>query len=106
MAWVYLALAAGFEVTFALTMKASRGFTVLWPSVGTAVAVIGGIGFLTLALRTLPVSVGYPIWVGLGALGTVAFGHLLFGEALGPLKLASVAAIVAGVVGLKLAAQS
>lgn len=104
MAWFYLALAAAFEVAFALSMKASKGFTVFWPSVGTIVGVVGGIALLTLALRTLPVSIGYPIWVGAGALGTVAFGHLVFGEPLSLLKLASVALIGLGVAGLKLAA--
>lgn len=101
MAWLYLALAAIFEVAFALSMKAAKGFTVFWPSVGTVLGVIGGIGLLTLALRSIPVSVGYPIWVGAGAIGSVAFGHLLFGEGLNPLKLVSVLLIVVGVVGLK-----
>ncbi len=59
---------------------------------------------LALALRTLPVSIGYPMWVGAGALGTVLFGFALCGESITLLKLASVAAIVAGIVGLKLAA--
>lgn len=104
MAWVYLALAALFEVAFALSMKASKGFTAFWPSIGTIAGVAGGIGFLTLALRSIPVSIGYPIWVGAGAIGTVAFGHLLYGEALSALKVASVALIGFGVVGLKIAA--
>jgi quaternary ammonium compound-resistance protein SugE len=73
----------------------------------TVVAVIGGIGFLTLAMRTLPVGVAYPIWVAAGALGAVLLGALAFGETLTPLKLASVAVIVLGVIGLKLSgAQS
>lgn len=104
-AWIYLAIAAVFEVAFALSMKASAGFTRLWPSLATLVGVLGGIGFLTLALRTLPVSVGYPAWVGAGALGTVVFGHLVFGESLTPLKLASIGAIVVGVAGLKIASD-
>ncbi len=103
MAWFYLALAAGFEVTFALSMKQSNGFTQLWPSLITVVAVIAGIGFLTLALKTLPVSVGYPIWVGVGALGTVLIGVLVLGEAVNPMKIISVCAIALGVVGLKVA---
>lgn len=73
-----------------------------WPSVGTVIGVMGGIGLLTLALRTLPVSVGYPIWVGAGALGVVAFGWLVFGEEMGLLKVASVTLIALNVIGLKL----
>ena len=57
-------------------------------------------------MKTLPVSIGYPVWVGVGALGTVLFGWVLFGESITLLKFASVAAIVLGVIGLKLAATS
>ncbi len=103
-AWLYLALAAVFEVTFAMSMKYSEGFTRLLPTVVTAVAVVAGITFLTLAMRTLPVSVAYPIWTAVGTLGTVALGYLFLGEALTPLKIASVILIVLGVAGLKVAA--
>ena len=99
-------MAAVFEVAFALSMKASKGFTVFWPSVLTVAGVIGGIAFLSLALRSLPVSIGYPIWVGLGALGTVLFSYAVFGEHLTALKIASVAAIVIGVAGLKVAGSA
>ena len=103
MAWLYLALAAVFEVVFALSMKASKGFTVFWPTVTTVIGVIAGITFLTLSMKTLPVSVAYPIWVGVGAMGTVAFGYWFFGEPLTPLQLASIALIALGVAGLKVA---
>ena len=101
MAWIYLALAALFEVAFATSMKASNGFTQFWPSVATVVGVIGGITFLTLALRSLPVSIGYPIWVGVGALGTVILGAILFGENITIIKIASIALIGIGVAGLR-----
>ncbi|WP_299146972.1 multidrug efflux SMR transporter [uncultured Tateyamaria sp.] len=104
MAWFYLGLAAVFEVTFAMSMKYSEGFTNLRASLITAVAVIAGIGFLTLALRDLPVSVAYPIWTAVGTLGTVALGYVFLGEALTPLKMLSALAIVAGVAGLKISA--
>jgi quaternary ammonium compound-resistance protein SugE len=100
-AWTYLLIAAAFEVAFATSMKASAGFTRLGPSLVTIVAVIGGIGFLTLALRELPVSVGYPVWTGIGAVGTLVLGAVLFGESLTPVRLVSVALIVAGVAGLR-----
>ncbi|MBM2577421.1 multidrug efflux SMR transporter [Jannaschia sp. Os4] len=104
MHWIYLALAAAFEVAFALSMKLSDGFTrPLWSAV-TVVAVVFGIGFLTLALRTLPVSIGYPIWTAAGTLGTVALGWAVLGEDLTPLKIASAALIVCGVAGLKMSA--
>lgn len=100
MAWLYLLVAAAFEIVFASSMKASDGFTRLWPSVTTAVAVVGGIGFLTLALKTLPVSVAYPVWTGIGTLGTVLLGMVLFGEGMTVTKAVGLIAIVGGVVAL------
>ncbi|MDN6859581.1 multidrug efflux SMR transporter [Pseudomonas sp. CAN2814] len=101
MAWAMLMVAAVFEVMFAVSMKYAEGFTRPLPTVITVVAVIGGIFFLTLAMRQLPVSIAYPIWTAIGTLGTVFFGFLLLGEALTLTKLASVALIVAGVAGLR-----
>jgi quaternary ammonium compound-resistance protein SugE len=100
-AWIYLALAAVFEIAFATSMKYAAGFTKIGPSIVTAIATVGGITFLTLALKTLPLSIAYPIWTGVGTLGTVILGLLLFNEAITPLKLISVLAIIAGIVGLK-----
>ncbi|QGZ31318.1 DMT family transporter [Stutzerimonas stutzeri] len=99
--WMFLLLAAGFEVLFALAMKYAQGFTRLLPSAVVMIAASGGIYFLTLALRDLPVSIAYPIWTGIGTLGTVLLGAALLGEALTPLKILSVALIVAGIAGLK-----
>jgi len=94
-------VAAVFEVMFAVSMKYAEGFTRPLPTVVTVLAVIGGIFFLTLAMRQLPVSIAYPVWTAIGTLGTVFFGFLLLGEALTLTKLASVALIVAGVAGLR-----
>lgn len=102
MAWVYLGLAAVFEVAFAMSMKYSEGFTRPLASAITIVGVIGGIGFLTLALKTLPVSVAYPIWTAVGTLGTVILGFAFLGESLSAMKIVSAAAIVFGVAGLKI----
>ncbi|WP_428387931.1 DMT family transporter [Mucisphaera sp.] len=101
MPWLYLTLAAIFEVIFALAMKQSEGFTRLWPTVVTIIGVIGGISLLTLALKTLPVSVAYPIWVAVGTLGTVVFGVVLFGENLSAVKVLGVVLIIGGVACLK-----
>jgi quaternary ammonium compound-resistance protein SugE len=103
MAWVYLGLAAFFEVVFAMSMKYADGFTKPVPTAITVVAVVCGLAFLGLALKTLPVSVAYPIWTAVGTLGTVLLGYLFLGEALTPLKAVSALAIVAGVAGLKVA---
>lgn len=102
MAWVYLALAAVFEVIFALSMKYSEGFTRPIPTLVTGIAVVAGLSFLAMAMRTLPVSVAYPIWTAVGTLGTVVLGFVLLREPLTTLKLASTMAIIGGVAGLKL----
>lgn len=101
MAWVLLLVAAAFEVAFAMGMKYAEGFTRFWPSLITVVAAVGGIGFLTLSMRELPVSVAYPIWTAIGSLGTVFLGFMLLGESLTLVKIVSVGLIVAGVSGLK-----
>jgi quaternary ammonium compound-resistance protein SugE len=100
MAWTYLAAAAAFEIIFALSMKYADGFTRLLPTLVTAIAAVGGIGFLTLAMKTLPVSVAYPIWTAAGTLGTV-----LLDEQLTLAKVVSALAIVGGVAGLKVATE-
>ncbi|WP_406090772.1 DMT family transporter [Kitasatospora purpeofusca] len=102
MTWAYLAVAVVFEIVFALGTNATKGFTRLWPSVLTLTAAAGGIYTLSLALRTLDVSVGYTIWTGLGSIGTVLFGALIFKERITLPKLLSFAAIIAGAVTLKL----
>ncbi len=101
MAWVYLGFAAVFEVIFAMGMKMSDGFTRPIPTVVTLIGIVGGLWLLALAMKELPVSVAYPIWTSVGVLGTVCFGALFLGETITPLKLASAALIVAGVVGLR-----
>jgi quaternary ammonium compound-resistance protein SugE len=102
MAWTYLAAAAVFEIVFALSMKYAEGFTRVVPTVMTVLGVIGGIGFLTLALKTLPVSVAYPIWTAVGTLGTVILGFILLNETMTATKLLSALAIIAGVAGLRM----
>ncbi|GGK68290.1 DMT family transporter [Nocardia camponoti] len=104
MAWIYLAIAVVFEIAFALGTNATRGFTRLWPSVFTLLAAAGGIFTLSLALRTLDVGVGYTIWTGLGAIGTVILGALIFHERITVAKLVSFGAIIAGVIVLRLTA--
>jgi quaternary ammonium compound-resistance protein SugE len=102
LAWFYLLLAAAFEIAFATSMKASEGFTRLWPTLITLAGIVGGLGFLTLAMRDLPVSVAYPIWTGIGAIGTVAIGYYYFGEGMSLIKGLSIAMIIGGVIGLKI----
>ena len=106
MAWLILILAGLFEVAWAIGLKYTDGFTRLWPSVGTIAAIVVSMGLLGLAVRTLPVGTAYAVWVGVGAVGTVILGIVLLDEPANAPRMVSVALIIAGIVGLKLATPS
>lgn len=103
MHWVFLGIASVFEIVFALSANASKGFTHRWYSIQTFAAAAVAIYFLSLSLKVLNVGVGYAIWTAIGVVGTVVFGVVLFGEKLNAGKLVSIGAVVAGVIGLKAA---
>lgn len=103
MAWIILVLAGLFEIGWAIGLKYTEGFTRLWPTVGTVVAMIISLWLLGMAMKSLPVGTAYAIWVGVGTVGTVILGIVLFGEPVNAPRLISVALIVAGLIGLKLA---
>jgi quaternary ammonium compound-resistance protein SugE len=104
MAWGLLVLAGLLEVVWAVGLKYTEGFTRPWPTVGTVGAMVISVGLLGLAMRTLPVGTAYAVWTGIGALGTVILGMLLFNEPVTVMRLVCVGLILAGIVGLKLAA--
>jgi quaternary ammonium compound-resistance protein SugE len=103
MPWIILVLAGLFEVGWAIGLKYSEGFTRLWPSVATVAAMAISLGSLGIAMKSLPLGTAYAIWVGVGAVGTVILGIVLFDEPANALRVGSVLLIVAGLVGLKLA---
>ncbi len=102
-AWILLVLAGLFEIVWAVGLKYSDGFTRLWPSVVTAVAMLISTVLLAMAMRTLPVGTAYTVWVGIGVVGTVIFGIALWDEPVNAARMISVACIVVGVIGLKFA---
>ncbi|MEH6459540.1 quaternary ammonium compound efflux SMR transporter SugE [Chitinimonas sp. JJ19] len=102
MAWILLIIAGLLEIGWAISLKYTEGFTRLWPSVATLGAMVASIALLGLAVRTLPLGTAYAVWTGIGAVGTVLLGIVLFGEAATIARLVCVAMIVAGIVGLKL----
>ena len=103
MAWVILILAGLFETGLAIGLKYTEGFTRFWPTVWTVFAMIVSLWLLGIAMRTLPVGTAYSVWVGVGAVGTVALGIALLEEPANAARLASVGLIIAGIIGLKLA---
>ena len=102
MAWVLLASAGILEIVWAYFMKKSAGFTLLVPTAITVAAMVASFGLLAAAMRTLPLGTAYAVWTGIGTIGTVALGILLFNEPSDVLRLASIGLILAGILGLKL----
>ncbi len=102
MAWVVLFFAGLFEVAWAIGLKYTDGFSKLWPSVGTVVAMTASVVLLGWALKSLPLGTAYAVWTGIGTVGTAALGMLLFGEPAGAARLLCIAAIVGGIIGLKM----
>lgn len=104
MAWIYLLLAGLFEVGWAVGLKFTEGFSRPLPTAFTIVSMVASLGLLGLALKNLPLGTAYAVWTGVGTVGTVMLGIMLFGEAADALRLACIGLIVAGILGLKLAA--
>ena len=102
MKWFILVVAGLLEIGWAVGLKYTQGFTRLWPSVATIAAMAASMVLLAIAMRQLPLGTAYAIWVGIGAIGAAVFGVWLFGDSMTPLKVASLALIVAGIAGLKL----
>jgi quaternary ammonium compound-resistance protein SugE len=102
MTWIILILAGLLEVTWAVGLKYTEGFTRLTPTLLTLAAMAGSVGLLGLALRTLPLGTAYAIWTGIGTVGTVIFGIIVLDEPAGMVRLACIAMIVAGILGLKM----
>ena len=103
MSWIYLIIAGLLEVAWAATMKSTQGFTKLGPSLLTLGLMGVSFYLLGLAMRDLPTSSSYAVWVGIGAVGTALVGLIFLGEERSPLRLISIGLIVLGVIGLRLA---
>ena len=104
MAWLILFVAGLFEVGWAIGLKYTEGFTRPWPTAATVTAMTVSVLLLGVAMRTLPVGTAYAVWTGVGAVGTVALGMVLFNEPATVARLVCVGLILAGIVGLKLTA--
>lgn len=102
MSWIILFIAGLLEVVWAIGLKYTHGFTRLTPSVITVTAMIVSIVLLSWPMRSLPVGTAYAVWTGIGAVGAAITGILLLGESASLARIASLALIVAGIIGLKL----
>ena len=104
MHWLFLFFAGLFEVGWAIGLKYTNGFTRLVPTVLTLASMVVSLGLLGLALKALPVGTAYAVWTGIGSVGTAILGIYLLDEPATAIRLACIGLIVAGIVGLKLAA--
>ena len=102
MSWIILVIAGLFEIGWAIGLKYTQGFTRLWLTLGTVGAMAISVGLLGVAMRELPVGTAYAVWTGIGAVGTVILGIVLFGDPANAPRLVCVGLIVAGILGLKL----
>ncbi|GAB6093159.1 DMT family transporter [Furfurilactobacillus curtus] len=102
MSWIYLVFAGLFEVVWASAMKLSAGFTQIFWTGTTVVGMILSFVMLSLSLKDLPLSVAYPIWTGIGAVGSIIVGALIFQDKFSPLTWLFVGLLVVGLIGIKL----
>ena len=101
MSWLILVFAGLLEVIWAVGLKFTEGFSKPIPSLVTAAAMVASLYLLSVAMRSLPLGIAYAIWVGIGMVGAVVVGFVIFQESLSILKLISLLLIVAGIIGLK-----
>lgn len=102
MAWFILFIAGLLEISWAVGLKYTEGFTRLWPTVFTAAALVASMFLLGLAVRTLPLGTAYAVWTGIGTVGTALLGIVLFGEPATAARLVCIGLIVTGILGLRL----
>ena len=100
--WIILFFAGLFEISWAIGLKFSHGFSKLLPSVLTVIGMILSFIFLSMALKKLPLSIAYAVWTGIGIAGTSILGILIFHESVSFFKIFFVSLIVIGIIGLRL----
>jgi quaternary ammonium compound-resistance protein SugE len=100
--WVALLAAGLLEIGWALGLKYSDGLTRFWPTAATVAAIALSFAMMAVALRSLPFGTAYAVWTGIGAVGSIIVGMLLYSEPADPARVICLMLIVVGIVGLKL----
>ncbi|WP_119318233.1 DMT family transporter [Companilactobacillus formosensis] len=106
MHWIYLIIAGLFEVVWATTMKLSHGFTKISFTIYTIIGLALSMIFLSIAIKKMPMSLAYPIWTGIGAVGSIIAGVIIFGDKLSPLTWVFVALLLISIIGIKITSGS
>jgi quaternary ammonium compound-resistance protein SugE len=104
-AWLTLLAAGVLDVLWAVAMKYAAGYTKLGWSIASLALLAAFVFLLGRSLQVLPVGIAYAVWTGVGAVGTVLMGVVLFGESLDPIRVGCIALVVIGIVGIKLQAE-
>lgn len=102
MAWIYILIASVFEISWAVGLKYSQGFSKLEPTIFTVIAMILSYVFLAMGTKSLPIGTAYAVWTGIGAVGTAIYGTLFFNESKDLLRIFFIFLIVVGIIGLRL----
>lgn len=100
MHWIYLLIAGLFEVTWAVGLKLSHGFSNIAISILTIFGIVASFYFLAAALKNIPLGTAYAIWTGIGMLGTVILGIILFKEPVSIMRFLCITFIIFGITGL------
>ncbi|QDV89550.1 Quaternary ammonium compound-resistance protein SugE [Phycisphaerae bacterium RAS2] len=106
MAWFILIVAGLLEIGWAVGLKYTKGFTVLWPSVWTLAAMIASMGLLAIAAKSLPIGTAYAVWTGIGAVGAAVLGMVLLGESRDAARIVWLTVIIVGIIGLKFSTRA
>ena len=106
MHWIYLIIAGLFEIVWATTMKLSHGFTKISFTIYTIIGLALSMIFLSIAIKRMPMSLAYPIWTGIGAVGSIIAGVIIFGDKLSPLTWVFVALLLISIIGIKFTSGS
>lgn len=106
MSWIYILIASVFEISWAVGLKYSEGFTQLKASIFTVITMILSYVFLSLGVKELPVGTAYAVWTGIGAVGTTLYGILFFDEPKDLLRIFFIFLIIVGIIGLKITSKS
>ncbi|PLY13124.1 MAG: QacE family quaternary ammonium compound efflux SMR transporter [Desulfuromonas sp.] len=101
MGWTYVIIAGLFEVFFAYCLKSADNFSRFWPVLGFVLGVVGSLYFLSRAMQTIPLGTAYAVWTGIGCVGTVILGILLFDDLVNFWRLFFLSILIASLVGLK-----
>lgn len=105
MGWIYILIASVFEISWAVGLKYTDGLTKVGPTIFTVITMILSFYFLALGVKEIPIGTGYAVWTGIGAVGTVILGMILFNESKEFVRILFILMIVGGIVGLKLTSK-